>query len=235
MRWLKCQLRAPIASFGSETIDSFGGTGLYPAQSMLTGMIANALGWHRSMREEHQALQDRLICGLGQESDAAKRILVDYQTAKLNKDDTAWTTSGKPTGRDGDSYSGSHQRWRSYLSDLQLFLVIRLSPEDDAPTLDDIASAFDFPARPVFVGRKSCLPSANIRLGWIEASGTYQALEEAMEAHGEPGRYRVQWPSESAELHANTVSVTDERDWQSGLHGGLRFVCNGTIEIEATE
>jgi len=63
MRWLHFHLHAPLASFGGQSIDAYGITRDFPGQSLLTGLFANALGWTRTMRKEHQALQERIIYG----------------------------------------------------------------------------------------------------------------------------------------------------------------------------
>ena len=87
MRWMRLQLRAPLAAFGGETIDAHGVIRDFPAQSMLTGLLANALGWTRSMREEHQSLQDRIVFGALWEQEVGLSRMTDYQTAHLGKND----------------------------------------------------------------------------------------------------------------------------------------------------
>ena len=122
MRWLHLRLHAPLGAFGGESVDARGVIRDFPAQSMMTGLIANALGWSRTMTEEHQALQDRIVFGALWEDDVPLGRLTDYQTGSLNKDDQAWTTRGAPARRAGGpgTYEGSHQRWRDYHSDLRL-------------------------------------------------------------------------------------------------------------------
>ena len=78
MRWLHFQFRAPLVAFGGEVIDARGITRAYPAQSMLTGLFANALGWTRSMREEHQALQNRVVYGVLYDAESMGRCMTDY-------------------------------------------------------------------------------------------------------------------------------------------------------------
>ena len=46
-RHLILNLEAPLMAFGGETIDNIGVTRRFPSASMLTGLIANALGWRR--------------------------------------------------------------------------------------------------------------------------------------------------------------------------------------------
>ena len=232
MRWLQMRFRAPLASFGGEAIDSRGVIRRFPSRSMLTGLLGNAFGWERSMRLEHQALQDRIVFGALHEDDLARAPLIDYQTAKLAKDDQSWTTRGGPSGRAGASYDGSHQRWREYHADVRLAVVLRLVPEDASPTLRDVRSALVNPVRPLFIGRKPCLPSAPIvgdfESDWIDASSAYEALSAAAPT-GE-GTVPGFWPASEGIAEAHHVfAITDERNWISGLHGGTRRVCEGRI------
>ena len=195
MRWLRIQLYSPLASFGGETIDVHGVIRDFPAQSMLTGLFANALGWTRAMRAEHQALQDRIVYGVLHEEEPMLGRITDYQTAQLAKSDKSWTTRGVPSDRAGgaNSYSGAHQRWRDYHADLRMSGVVRLNPGNVAPTLDDLANALEHPARPLFIGRKPCLPSAPIFCGWIEAPDILAALRNTVPTVG--GSFRAWWPA----------------------------------------
>lgn len=230
MRWMHLRLRAPLAAFGGETVDAHGVIRNVPAQSMLTGLLANALGWERSMRAKHQALQDRVVFGAVWERDIGLTRMVDYQTAQLGKNDRAWTTRGVPAGRAGGAatYEGSHQRWREYHADLRLSLALRLEPEEDSPTLDELHAALDRPARPLFIGRKCCLPSSPIFGGWIEAPSAREALEAAAPT-GLAGLF-ASWPAAEGRDGSNRVTtVTDERNWVSGLHGGGREICEGSL------
>ena len=231
MRWLHFRLDAPMASFGDATIDAHGTTGDFPTQSMLTGLFANALGWTRSMHDEHQALQDRLVYGALHRYEPVLGRMTDYQTANLGKEDKAWTTRGQPAGRAGGprSYAGAHQRWRDYHADARVSGVVRLKRAERPPTIDDIARALQFPVRPLFVGRKSCLPTSNLFAGWIEdAPDARSAL--CMIAPADTMPVRALWPqAESVVSATRTIFVTDERNWMTGLHGGGRLVCLGEL------
>ena len=229
MRWMHLRFEAPLASFGGEAIDARGVIRDFPAQSMLTGMFANALGWTRAMRVEHQRLQDRIVFGAVHDEDPALRRTSDYQTAQLGKADKAWSTRGTPIGRAGgaNTYLGAHQRWRDYHSDLRMAVVVRLDPAQQAPSLDDLAAALDQPARPLFIGRKPCLPTARIFHDWVEGSNARAALRTvAPEGRECP----AVWPyTEGADGADVTTFVTDERNWVSGLHGGARRICRGRL------
>ena len=235
MRWLHLRLRAPLMSFGGVAIDAYGVIYDFPAQSMLVGLLANALGWTRSMRANHQELQDRLVFGAVHEHVSTR--LRDYQTAKLYQDDAAWSTRGAPIGRRrSSSYNRSDergqwltaQRWRDYEVDMSVSVVVRLYPVEVEPTLDDMAAALLRPARPLFIGRKNCLPSAPLLVGDVEAPDACAALRAVAPSAAAdlPGV----WPAAEgkAGLHPAT-DVTDERNWISGLHGGARRVRKGRL------
>ena len=230
MRWMHLRLHAPLAAFGGEAIDAHRVIRNVPAQSMLTGMLANALGWTRAMRAEHQALQDRIVFGAVWERDVGLSRMTDYQTAQLGKNDRVWTTRGTPAVRAGGAatYAGAHQRWREYHADLRVAVVLRLAPVDAAPTLDTLAQALDRPARPVFIGRKCCLPSSRIFGGWVEDAPNAHAALEAVASPDVDGKLAF-WPEAEGPAGTGRRTVTDERNWVTGLHGGGRLVREGVI------
>ena len=73
------RLEAPLVSFGGVAIDHIGVTRDFPAASMLTGMIANALGWDRTDWRKHQALQDHLVFASRIDREDPANALTDIQ------------------------------------------------------------------------------------------------------------------------------------------------------------
>lgn len=232
-RWLVLRFDAPLMAFGGVAIDHVGPVRDFPAASMLTGLIANALGWRWSDRAAHQAMQDRAIFAARRER--AGIPLTDTQNAQLAKADKGWTTRGAPEGRAGASYDAPHRRLRDYHADSSTRVVLRLDPAETAPTLDDLAEAFDRPARPLFLGRKPCLPAAAIlatgAARWSEGRTAYDALRAV--PGGEPRRLQAFWPvgqgPESGSDADRIVDVADSRNWRTGLHSGSRRVVEGRI------
>ena len=157
-RWLVLHLAAPLMSFGGVAVDQVGPTRRSPAASALTGLIGNALGLDWSDRAAHQDLQERLIFASALIREG--HVLTDSQNAQLSKSDKGWTTRGTPEGRDGASYDAPHRRRRDYLADAELRVVLRLT--EGRPDLDMLAEALNRPARPLFIGRKPCLPSRRL-------------------------------------------------------------------------
>lgn len=230
MRWMHLRLEAPMASFGGEAIDSRGVIRDFPAQSMVTGLFANALGWTRWMRPEHQRLQERIVFGALHDADPDTRRMTDYQTAKLGKVDRGWSTRGAPLGRAGgaNTYVGAHQRWRDYHTDLRMSLVVRLSPEEGDPTLETLAAAMQRPARPLFIGRKPCLPTAMMFRAWVDGPDVVTVLRDVA-----PSGVLCEalWPGGEGTQESDLATpITDERNWTSGLHGGARLVSRGRLE-----
>lgn len=229
-RHLLIRLSSPLIAFGGETIDNFGVIRDFPALSMVTGLIANALGWDRGDDVLHNRLQERLRVGTRLEAQGSR--LTDFQTAQLSANDKAWTTWGTVEERRGGaaSYESPHLRYRDYHADLTALIALRLAPAEESPMLDDVAQALDQPQRPLFIGRKPCLPVGRLVAGWIDADSVLQALQLAPLTGGLEG-LRAQWPEGEGQLPRDRlVDVCDERNWTSGVHGGWRPVREGLIK-----
>ena len=240
-RHLLIRLSSPLIAFGGEAIDNFGVIRDFPALSMVTGLFANALGWDRGDDALHNRLQARLRLGTRLESPT--QHLREYQTAELFESDAGWTTFGQPEGRaKSPSYSAvkggrkslTLQRYRDYHADLTALLAIRLEPADEALSLDAIAQALDRPQRPLFIGRKPCLPVGRLVAGWLDAESILNALQLAPLA-ADAQSMRAQWPDGEGQLPGDRVmDVCDERNWTSGVHGGWRPVREGLIKNAGT-
>jgi CRISPR system Cascade subunit CasD len=231
MRWLVLVLRAPLASFGGEAIDARGVTRDFPAASALTGLLGNALGYERHEAGLLHRLQTRLVFGALRETEPPLGRLTDFQTARLSKDDRGWITRGEPEGRAGgaETYKNPHIRTRDYHADAALTVVLRLAPAEEPPDLEALAAALDRPARPLFIGRKACLPAAPINGGFVEAPSAPDALVAVAAPSARP--FRAIWPVDEGEAGADRIlTLTDERNWRSGLHGGGRRVVEGRIK-----
>ncbi len=232
------RLRAPLMAFGGETIDNFGVIRDFPALSLVTGLLANALGWDRGDDALHNRLQERLLMGV--RLDAAGRRMLDYQTALIYQDDAGWTTHGRPEGRQSSpSYSTmpdgrkglTLQRYRHHHTDMDALVALRLRPAGETPTLDDLANALDRPARPLFIGRKHCLPCDRLMAGWVDADHMLEALQKALPPC--PPHTRAQWPEGEGRLPGShedlPLDICDERNWTTGVHGGWRPVREGVL------
>ena len=231
MLHLIMNLESPMMAFGSEIIDHHGFIRKFPSSSMLTGMLGNALGWHRWESRKHQLLQDNLIFAARVDRESCYN-LQDFQSVKLGKDDTHWTTSGIPETRAGSSatFDSPHLRFRDYHMDARVTIALRMTSHNDLPSLGMLADALEKPKRPLFIGRKPCIPSTSIFVGFIDGSTALTALC-AWPAEI-PGPVEAFWPDNEGmddAMPEHRYIVTDQRQWASRLHGGGRIVCEGRV------
>jgi CRISPR system Cascade subunit CasD len=228
---------APLLSFGGVMVDHLSPTWRFPGKSMLAGLLGNALGWDHHDITPLQALQNRLR--IAARWDAEPVPLTDYQTVDLGQAfmvNTGWTTRGKPESRKGGSAGTStHQRWRDYWANGVATVALALDGEDQ-PDLDALEHALRYPARPLFLGRKPCLPAAPILVGRRQATGVRAALAaEPLADIGprrRPERIMALWPLDEGE-GAATEERYDQRDWANNIHRGAERYAVGPLEIEA--
>lgn len=236
-------LEAPLQSWGGVLVDAAGPVGPFPAATLVGGLLGNALGYDRSDWRSLEALQARLVAGAA----VLRRgsTVTDAQNAKLDKGDTGWTTRGRLEGRAGgaESYNSPHRRMRDYHADALALVALRLDPPEGTPDLDAVAQALAWPERPLFLGRKPCLPSRPVLFGQVEAGTVLAALDRgaalaAARAAAEPrlrldpdgGPWPGRWPEgEGDQARSRRVEVCDDRDFRNGVHVGLRRRRDGAI------
>ncbi len=83
MRVLVLRFDAPLQGFGSVAVDDRRPVQEFPALSMLTGLLANALGYEHRDAVRLERLQSRVR--YGSRCDRAGRKLSDYQTVDLGQ------------------------------------------------------------------------------------------------------------------------------------------------------
>ena len=237
MDFLMLRLDAPLMSFGAVVVDQLNPTWRFPATSMLAGLLGNALGWDHADAQRLQDLQARLRFAARWECEPEP--LTDYQTVALGQDflvDTGWTTRGRPEERGkGEATSATHQRYRDHWANGVMTLALGLEG-DDSPTLEDVEAALRKPARPLFLGRKPCLPAAPLLIGRRTAENARAALiaEPPCPAEVLGPRRRCERPlliwTVETELNLTAASLIDVReqdrydlrDWQHNIHLGSR-------------
>jgi CRISPR system Cascade subunit CasD len=228
---------APLMSFGAVVVDQNHPIWRFPGAAMLTGLLGNALGWDHRDADRLHALQDRLR--FAARWDAEPERLPDYQTVDLGQDfltDTGWTTRGHREDRKGGSAgTGTHIRYRDHWANGVATVALALDG-DGEPNLDALEQALRFPARPLFLGRKPCLPAGPLLLGRREAEGVRAALAaEPLADIGprrRPERIPALWPlDEGPGPHAE--ERYDLRDWRNNIHRGSRRYAVGLLEATA--
>jgi CRISPR system Cascade subunit CasD len=237
VRALLLRFDAPLISFGGPMVDQNGVVQLFPALSMLTGLLANALGWQHRDTERLSSLQERIRYAA--RIDRFGDALVDYQTVDLGMDwmlpeKAGWTTRGRIAERGGASGGVTHQRYRHYRADSVHTVVLTLEG-DVAPTLDELGAALAEPARPLFIGRKCCLPASPILLGMIDTPSLVSALVSLPRIDRcDKGLLRATWwdgdDAAAATGTSHVVPVTDEREWRNQIHTGRRLMREGRVD-----
>ena len=232
MRCLILRLDGPLMAFGDVAVDEIRPSRDLPTLSLLTGLLGNALGYDHRDGALLQRLQDRLR--LAARGDRPGQILVDYQTARLNKRDPLWTTHGVPGERAGGGTTwdsaqfGTVERWRHYLADAVVTVALALEPAEEPPTVADLAAALGRPERPLFLGRKGCPPAAPLLLaGPSEQVSLTAALAGVPRCRPLPAATdpRIEVDDLDSEPEGRrTLEVADRRDWRGGFHAGTRRV-----------
>ncbi len=230
---LLLRLEAPLMSFGGPLTDALGRTSEMPQRSMLAGLLANALGWDHRDHARTERLQARIRYAARQ--DAPGELLVDYHTVDLGQPamrDTGWTTRGVAESRGGASGEGTHIRLREFLADASYLVALCLEPADEVPTLDEVAAAVRAPERPVFLGRKCCLPSKPLFEGRVRGS-LYEVLRTTPLARPSAKPVKAWWSETDGPAEGREVPVYDARDWRNQVHVGRRYVRESTLTVEA--
>jgi CRISPR system Cascade subunit CasD len=241
MEILLLRFDAPLISFGAPIVDNRGVIQPYPALSMMTGMLANALGYDHSEFDRLERLQQRLQYASRQDRRGEK--IQDFQTVDFRQEhldaSRAWTTRGTLEGRDSRLQKQTHIRYRDYWADSAHTVAVTLDEPDASPTLDELAAAVKRPERPLFIGRKTCLPAAPLFLGRTRADGLRHALSKApLPERADHGpSYRAWWPCDVGDDTAADIArpVTDRRDWRNQIHVGERWIAHGSIVVEPEE
>jgi len=171
------------------------------------------------------------------------REVIDYHTVDLGSSKMSkpgWTTRGEPEHRAGGPAAkyGTHQRYRHYLVDGLMTVTLGVAGEG-YPDLDAIKEAFERPARPLFLGRKTCLPARPLLdpvSPTMEGSDLLAILEmvPVWNREGMPEQVsRQTWacwaPWEGEDGSGESRLVYDLRDWRNQLPAGSRWRREGMI------
>lgn len=231
--YLLIRLEAPLQSWGGVALDPKRPTREFPSRSALAGLLASALGWTYADGERTTALQDSLRYAVRE--DRPPRRMRDYQTVDLGRESSGWTRWGVES-RGGQFSDETHEMEKEYLADASL--LVALTVADDAPVgLDALADAVRQPARPLFLGRKSCPPASRLLEGRIEAPSGFGALRRAPvgeEVDGARAPRRCWYePGDGPEADdAQIQEVWDRRDFAADRFTGSRRIVEGRVEPE---
>lgn len=235
---LLLRLDAPLMSFGGTVVDQINPTREHPGRAMLAGLLGNALGYRHGDASALSTLQQRIRWAARE--DQRGQPFMDYQTVNLAADfmQEGWTTRGQPEGRKGGD-NVTTIRYRHYLADAVYVVAVTLAP-GDGPDLDALDRAVQRPARPLFIGRKCCIPSTPLRYTRVTVDRLRDALTHpdvpritrGLRRHDGPSpRVRAWWPVDEGTEIGRTIAFTDDMDWENQLHVGRRYVQEAWVEL----
>lgn len=158
--FLALRLEGPLQSWGFDSQYNRRNTGLMPTKSAIAGMSCAALGWSRGSREEEKFLalfRDVRMTAIAIPRNGAKkelpvRRLEDYHTVQYTM---------RASGSVNNDCVLTH---RQYLTDASFGVLL----EGDAGLLGEIAAALADPKWGIWLGRKTCIPSAPVLAGLEE-------------------------------------------------------------------
>ncbi len=239
--FLILRLEGPLMSFGGPKVDQISATQFFPGASFLTGLLANAMGWSHGEGDRLNALQSSLH--FASRLDCPGRRITDYHTVDLGRNfmvKTGWTTRGIREDRAGANSEGTLIRNCEYLVDACVSVALELKGAEESVTLEVLEKSLRRPARPLFLGRKSCLPSSYLLQGRKKAHNLVSALESLEVRHGAKGdlKFQAEWPAEEegpsgdgAKREKREVFRSDLRDWKNQVHVGQRRVLQGLLKV----
>jgi len=238
VEFLILRLDAPLMSFGGVKVNSHANTERFPSVSMITGLLANALGLSYHDTQAMQLLQDNLA--IAARWDVKPQRMKDYQTVDLGSAKMAqpgWTTRGIKEHRDGGHKVkfGTEQRYVHYWENGVATVAVALNEAAAGYPIEELEAALRQPARPLFLGRKTCLPAAPVFLCTTESDDIVSALKSIdLDARSDNATCLSCWPEELGELTAqcSLSSITGGRNWKNRLPLASRRHYEGLIEYK---
>lgn len=169
MRTVLLRLEGPLQSWGVQGRFEVRDTELHPTKSGVVGLIAGAMG---IARDDDDRIVELGRLPMAVRVDRPGQVLSDYHTVG------GGTFLGRPYrlyDRLYGSKSGVAPTRRFYLADASFLVGVEV---DDRELADRIVSSLRDPTWPIFLGRRSCVPSAPVFAG-VEAGSCVEALQKA--------------------------------------------------------
>ncbi|MDA8240999.1 MAG: type I-E CRISPR-associated protein Cas5/CasD [Nitrospiraceae bacterium] len=187
LRYLALRLEGPLQSWGFDSQYNRRNTGLMPTKSAIAGMCCAALGFSRGRDKEKtflvgfSALRMTAIAipRRPRQKDLPVRRLRDYHTVgggydpnnpKERNSITVSAEDGKPRAKNGQALAVLTHR--QYLTDASFGVIL----EGDAVLLGEIVIALADPKWGIWLGRKTCIPTAPVLVGLKECAGNFNLL-----------------------------------------------------------
>ena len=224
---LMLRFEGPLQAWGGVALDPKRPTRPFPSLSGIAGLLANALGWRHLDGDRTNALQDSISFAVRE--DRAPMLLRDFQTVDLAHATSGWTRWGVER-RGGAFATGTHILEKDYLADGSFLVALSLT-EGLGLSLADLSNALLEPARPLFLGRKSCPPALPVLEGEQVAASPYDAVN-AWRFPADTDRLRAWWQQGQGPEEGEVVEVWDRRDFATNRFEGARWIVEGFVYPE---
>lgn len=215
----------------------------FPTRSAIAGLFASALGWTYTDGHKTTKLQDAIRYAALELRPPTQ--LRDFQTADLGRiGKSGWTRWGIES-RGGQSAADNHLLEKAYLADGEFLVALAITSA--APTtLTDLQRALTFPARPLYFGRRCCIPSSPILIRRVEAATAVDALRRQLDLIGS-GRVGLSAPPvETESVHriwyssgegpdtGEPLQMWDRRNFKTDRFEGHRLVRFSVLSLADT-
>lgn len=225
MEFLLFQLRAPLAAWGEVAVGEYRPSANYPSQSALSGLLAAALGIWRSDEESLSRLASGYGFAIGLQNQG--QLLRDYHTAQVASQSLL---KKAPHSIRYDELNFPRQALSTILSTRDyrqnFSCVVAVQALANAPyALADLAQALSTPTFTLYLGRKSCPPSAPLLPQVMTADDVLTALNQYYaDLEQKHSAYRqaldLRWPDSQDQL--NAPSKIQALYWSNGVESGIR-------------
>lgn len=162
-RYLALRFQGPLQSWGVDSQYSRRNTGLMPTKSAVAGMCCAAMGIARGSSEEAMFLEK--FAGMCMTAiaipRAVERKLRDVGTGNLPMRRLQDYHTVQNTRKAEGGLKDCHITYRQFLTDASFGVVL----QGNAPLVEQIAGALADPKWGLWLGRKTCIPSAPVLAG----------------------------------------------------------------------
>lgn len=184
-------LEGPMQSWDADSRFSRRGAGRFPTKSGILGMLMNAMGRLGEQRELLASLsQGRLDITAYRKDALAEPLLCDFHMigAGYSRNPRSWECYMVPRNADGilpasadgsTRNSGTILTYRYYIQDMAFAAALEIK---DPSIMEEADRCLRYPVYPMWLGRKCCLPSADVYLG------SYPSNEDALRVGKERAR-----------------------------------------------
>lgn len=211
MDYLVFQLQGALASWGEAAVGEYRGSHEHPTASAMAGLLAAALGLRRDQEADLHALNAGYLFGIGVRQPGA--LLRDYQTAQV-PGRASMKGRRHVTRKDELSMARADLNTilstRDYRQGVDLLIAVQARP-DSPHSLGELKNAIEQPAFVLYLGRKSCPPSAPMAPRLVQADTLLDAFRAYRVDHEDATALpvtKLAWPEGMVSGVTADLSVT---------------------------